>query len=382
MRRGAFAYCLLGDTASLAAERFATSAVRVVMNYTISQLPRSLRLPLLLAVAIGGCGKADQDKLKENTRGISSTASVAARKDPAQRCASKATYELVKRELFRRAAITRGDDDPTFEPVVAGSTLQLEHTAVKASDDQLGSVTCTAAATLTLPDGMVAAGGRSALTADIGYVLQPAADQSGPVATITDAGALTIPLASIVQTRSAAAPDPRSENAVRSAGPTAEPPAAPIQDDRARAARSKPPRSASPSGHSSAPPSDEQAQVSRKAATPRTSGAWGQARVVQHGRLSTRINIERSSLAPSRRGETIVRIRYVGTLQGHSPVETITEEAVDCASGYHTQHSYLVRNAQGHVVARRGLQLRKRILPGSLLSGTLDSICRTGRSSF
>jgi hypothetical protein len=70
-----------------------------------------------------------------------------------------------------------------------------------------------------------------------------------------------------------------------------------------------------------------------------------------------------------------VRIRYVGALLGRPPVETIIKEAVDCASGYHTQSVYLVRNAHGRVVATRGLQPRRRIMPESLLSRILPSIC-------
>ncbi|MCA1654155.1 MAG: hypothetical protein LC656_08240, partial [Sphingomonadales bacterium] len=94
------------------------------------------------------------------------------------------------------------------------------------------------------------------------------------------------------------------------------------------------------------------------------------------GRLNTRIYVRRARASRSPTPETLVRIRYVGTIEGQAPVETVTEEAIDCATRYHTQHSYLVRNADGRVVARRGLQSRKRILPASLLSGTLASICR------
>lgn len=101
------------------------------------------------------------------------------------------------------------------------------------------------------------------------------------------------------------------------------------------------------------------------------------ARVVNQGQLKTRIYLDRGRLSRLPNGETLVRIRYVGTLQGQAPVETITEEAVDCAAGYHRQQSYLVRNAQGRLVSRRGVQSRKRILPGSLLSGTLPNICRS-----
>src|SRR6476469_10932754 len=61
-----------------------------------------LLLGLLLWLFIGR-GNSDQDKL--NT-GANSQKSAAA--DPEKMCGTKATYDLVKRELFRRAAQVRG----------------------------------------------------------------------------------------------------------------------------------------------------------------------------------------------------------------------------------------------------------------------------------
>ena len=161
---------------------------------------------VILLIAATACGQRSQDRLGDAHKVRSVRTSVAT---AAHRCSSKSAYELVKRELFRRAGKTRGEDDPTFEPVVAGSTLSIERTTVENTDDQLGSITCNASAALDLPEGMVAAGGRRSLVADIQYVLQPAADQSGDVATLTNADRIIIPLATIA--RSAGAPFRRAD---------------------------------------------------------------------------------------------------------------------------------------------------------------------------
>lgn len=358
-------------------EHLATSIVGLSMDIASSGRARRLVTSLVLATAIGGCGKADQDKLKDNNANLSSSvASTIERDSLGRQCASKGTFELVKRELFRRAAETRGDDDPTFEPVLAGSTLRLDHPAAQSQDGQIDSVTCSATATLTLPDGMVAAGGRSSLSADINYVVQPAADQSGPVATITNADDLTIRLASIARPGTAGAPitEPARLAPGKQVPAAASPPRQPsvaqnsptMQPESTSSMRNR--ASGQPDVSTTAPPEQQ--------ASPRRSGGeWSQTKVVEQGPLRTRIFLDRSGQTQLPSGETFVRIRYVGTLEGQAPVETITEEAVNCVNRYHTQQSYVVRNAQGRVVAKRGLQSRKRVMPGSLLSGVLTSIC-------
>ena len=63
-----------------------------------------LVLLVLLVAYFAIRGNADQDKLTT----ANATASAATGGEKA--CASKATYDLIKRELFRRAAQLRGSD--------------------------------------------------------------------------------------------------------------------------------------------------------------------------------------------------------------------------------------------------------------------------------
>lgn len=351
---------------------------------------------VILLIAATACGQRSQDRLGDAHKDRSVRTSVAT---AAHRCSSKSAYELVKRELFRRAAKTRGEDDPTFEPVVAGSTLSIERTTVENTDDQLGSITCNASAALDLPEGMVAAGGRRSLVADIQYVLQPAADQSGDVATLTNADRIIIPLATIA--RSAGAPFRRADagkasadardaqdaqEAGRAVADGGDMPAASV------ASVSHPPLSprATPSAGQvgrapvAAAPQERPAASTRQRSRPgvedgrlalRERAGWRLMRVVDQGQLNTRIYVDARSLGRPSNGEVRIRTKYVGTLRGQAPVQTLTDETVECGTGYHTQHSYVVENANGRVVSRRGEQARKRIPATGMLRGLATTIC-------
>lgn len=117
---------------------------------------------------------------------------------PARRCSSGATYDLFKRELFRRAAEIRGKADPAlFDRIATAAALRVERPVVTSADEGLGSIACAATATLDLPPGLAVAGGRTRLSANLAYTLQPAADASGDVLVFTNADAITVPLATI-----------------------------------------------------------------------------------------------------------------------------------------------------------------------------------------
>lgn len=366
---------------------------------------RSLTAALLALMVPAGCGQRNQDRLSDTRDG---TPRQSARNTPDGGCSSKSTYELVKREMFRRAAQVRGEDDPTFEPVVAGSTLSLDKASARSADSQVGSITCTASAALSLPAGMVAAGGRNALAADISYVLQQAADQSGPVVTLTNADSITVPLATIARGANAMGPSSggaemvSAENepdTVAPTGPSRETP--PVASLSARQARPVPPAISRPMRDSSEPmrarsrtqmntPSSASADrremeaVPVARARPRSEsappvsgngGGWRLAQVIRQGPLNTKIYIDERSLDQTSDGRVRVRTKYVGVLQGQAPVQTFTDETVECDTGFHTQHSYLVRNAQGGIVAQRGAQPRKRILPNAMLRGLMNRLC-------
>ena len=166
----------------------------------------------LLGVAGGmyGCSKhGADDRLSDAQAGAASVGpdnmadnaiERAAAVDPQTRCASPATYALLNRELFRRAAQIRGKDDAQFDRIATAASLRVERPVVRSRDEGLGSIACSASVSLDLPPGLAVAGGRASLTADLDYTLQPAADGSGDVVTLTNADAITVPLATIGRT--------------------------------------------------------------------------------------------------------------------------------------------------------------------------------------
>ena len=184
---------------------------------------------LLLLVGAGtyGCSKRNNDTLSDTQVSGQNNAATTARVDPAKRCASTQTYELLKRELFRRAAQIRGNADPAlFDRIATAAALRIERPVVTSRDEGLGSIACSASATIDLPPGLAVAGGRTNLAADLAFTLQPAADGSGDVLTFTNADAITVPLATIGRQASgggsinAAAPDGSGGVSLRPVPPT------------------------------------------------------------------------------------------------------------------------------------------------------------------
>lgn len=134
----------------------------------------------------------------------------AAAEDPASRCAAPATYELIKRELFRQAATTRGSDQAAFDQLAAYSSLRVTKPVLREQDQGLERVSCQADVSLDLPPGVQVVGGRRTLTAGLGYNLLPAADGSGDVVTLSGAEAIVVPLATLARSGSAS-PTPATE---------------------------------------------------------------------------------------------------------------------------------------------------------------------------
>jgi len=155
----------------------------------------AIALALLLLIIVGAIlfrgGDSEDDRLVN--------AVTAAREDPEKLCSSQATYDLIKRDLFRRAAELRGSDQATFDQLVSYSSLRVEAPLMRDRNDDVGSVTCNATITLDLPPGVAVAGGRRSLSADVLYTVQPAADGSGRVVTLANADGILAPLATLAK---------------------------------------------------------------------------------------------------------------------------------------------------------------------------------------
>lgn len=190
----------------------------------------ALVLIILFAVNLvrGGPG---QDRLDEGNSASASSepGNSTAAADPAARCATRQTYDQVKAELFRQASATRGNDQAVFDRLSGYATLRMENPVLKRQDEGLGTLVCSGRTSIDLPPGLVVAGGRNSLTADLDYALQNAADGSGQVVTLAGADAITVPLATLAR---AGAAQPADTNAVEpSSAPEATLPSPPVVPD-------------------------------------------------------------------------------------------------------------------------------------------------------
>jgi len=164
-----------------------------------------------------------QDRLADNQV-------AAAAPDPEKRCAAQATYDLIKRELFRRAAQLRGSDQAAYDQLAAYAVLRMENPVLESQDAGTGALNCSGSASLDLPPGVTIVGGKHTLMADVDYTIQPAADGSGDVLLLKNADTIIAPLATLARVgtpASAAAPVAAGGAPVEPGTPAAPPAAAP-----------------------------------------------------------------------------------------------------------------------------------------------------------
>lgn len=192
-------------------------------NWTTLALIGGLLVLVLLVAYFATSRNADQDKLT----GRELTQNQAGASDPDKLCASKATYDLIKQELFRRAAQLRGSDQAAYDKLSAYAALRMENPVMESQDSSTGAVNCSGSLALDLPPGVTVVGGRHSLTSDVDYTVQPAADGSGNVVLLRNADAIIAPLATLARTNQPAvqqpAPVPQGEGA-------AEPPEANVAE--------------------------------------------------------------------------------------------------------------------------------------------------------
>ena len=165
---------------------------------------------------------ADQDKLTSGNEVAEARAA-----DPEKRCASSATYDMIKRELFRRAAQVRGSDQGAFDRLSAYAAVRMENPVLDSEDSDSGAITCSGSLSIDLPPGVAVVGGRRTLTSDIEYTLQRSADRSGDVVQLRNAEAIITPLATLARTGQAAQQQPGAPATV---GPAPGQPAGPLTD--------------------------------------------------------------------------------------------------------------------------------------------------------
>lgn len=205
------------------------------LNWTTIALIGGLVLLVLLVAYFASRGNADQDKL--TTANVTASAATGGEKA----CASRATYDLIKRDLFRRAAQLRGSDQAAFDRLQGYAVLRMENPVMEREDSTTRAVHCSGSLSLDLPPGVAVVGGRRTLASDVDYTVQPAADGSGQVVLLGNADAIVTPLATLAKVANAPAepvpvPAPVPTIEGQPAAPTPTPPAAPVAPPPARSA--------------------------------------------------------------------------------------------------------------------------------------------------
>lgn len=175
------------------------------LNPTVLVLLAGLVVLLLLIAYFVSSRNPDQDKLKDSEISTTQTATT-----PEKRCASQATYDLIKRELFRRAAQLRGSDQATYDKLANYAVIRMENPVLESQDTSTGAANCSGSLSLDLPPEVAVVGGRRTLMSDVDYTVQPAADGSGMVVLLRNADAIVAPLATLA--RVAQPEQPATEN--------------------------------------------------------------------------------------------------------------------------------------------------------------------------
>ena len=152
-----------------------------------------LAILLLIVWLFSANRSADQDKLTGNLTAEGPPAS------SERRCSSRATYELIKRDLFRRAAQLRGSEQAAYDQLAAVAVVRMENPVMESEDTDKRTVNCSGTLSLDLPPGVAVAGGRRTLLANIEYTLQPAADGTGDVILLRNIDAIVAPLATLAR---------------------------------------------------------------------------------------------------------------------------------------------------------------------------------------
>jgi len=189
-------------------------------NWTTIALIGGLVLLVLIAAYFATRSSSEQDKLTGNE--LVQNVQQSKAPTPEKLCASKSTYDLIKRDLFKRAAQLRGSDQAAFDQLSGYAVLRMENPVMESEDGSSGAVGCSGSLSLDLPPGVAVVGGRRTLLGDVDYTVQQAADGSGMVVLLRNADAIVTPLATLSRTaQPAQQPNEVATNEVASAEPPA-----------------------------------------------------------------------------------------------------------------------------------------------------------------
>ena len=116
------------------------------LNPTVIALLAGALMLLLIIYVFTGATRTNTDKLTD-----AQVAAQAEATDPEKQCGSQKTYDLIKRELFRRAAELRGSDQAAFDRLAAYSVVRMDAPMLRSHDEDVGTITCAGSLALDLP---------------------------------------------------------------------------------------------------------------------------------------------------------------------------------------------------------------------------------------
>ena len=166
------------------------------LNPTLVALLGGVAVLIGLIVYFAAIRSSDQDKLDQNESVNEAVPTIAKKAAaPEKLCSSQGTYELIKREIFARAAQMRGTNQAAYTQIAGFAVVRMENPVAENVDPTTGAVNCSGSLSLDLPPGVAMTGGRRTLVSNIDYSV----DASGNV-TLKNADALVAPLATLART--------------------------------------------------------------------------------------------------------------------------------------------------------------------------------------
>jgi uncharacterized protein YecT (DUF1311 family) len=171
--------------------------MRRLTPINIALIAAGILILALVLWTVASTRRGNPDRLTESSAIVRPGQAPAA--DSSKRCGAQATYDLIKRDLFRRAAALRGSEQSDFDKVSTYAVVRIDRPLLDSEDEGTGAISCSGTLTLDLPPGLAVVGGRRSLSGDIGYALQRSADGNGQVLTLTRADAIITPLATLAR---------------------------------------------------------------------------------------------------------------------------------------------------------------------------------------
>ena len=162
-------------------------------NWTLISLLAGLALLVVLVAYFATTRSSNPDKLTSNEVASSTVP------NREKLCTGQATYDLIKHELFRRAAQLRGTDQAAYDQISGAAVVRMDNPVMESEDSTTHAVNCSGSLSIDLPPGVAVVGGRRTLTSDVDYSVQQAADNSGTVVLLHNADAIIAPLATLAR---------------------------------------------------------------------------------------------------------------------------------------------------------------------------------------